>query len=183
MFPRPASDRFTKTWPTRRPAASQIANVAASPSSQRFRFSSSSSSADSVGGRMTGSHRDRECLVRSQEGHALPAVSVTASSLFCAIGFRSSLSSSSSATSSRYTDAAPRPPVPAANGRKRCAQPIVSMRPNVPPRVPPPSTVSDLCERYAEHQGFRFPQLLNHHWPGAAGWERIVGDEQLKLQR
>lgn len=42
----------------------------------------------------------------------------------------------------------------------------------------------ELCEEYARRQGFRFEQLLDHHWRGAgAEWRRLVDEGGLALPR
>jgi hypothetical protein len=44
------------------------------------------------------------------------------------------------------------------------------------------ASVPDLCEKWAEHQRFDFPTLLNLHWRGAGDvWERLVTDDDLSL--
>lgn len=42
----------------------------------------------------------------------------------------------------------------------------------------------ELCEEYARRQGFRFDQLLDHHWRGAgAAWRQLVDEGGLSLPR
>jgi hypothetical protein len=46
------------------------------------------------------------------------------------------------------------------------------------------ATVSDLCAKWAERQGFEFPTLLDVHWPGAGEvWRRLVEEDSLRLPR
>jgi hypothetical protein len=42
----------------------------------------------------------------------------------------------------------------------------------------------ELCEEYARRQGFRFDQLLDHHWRGAgAAWRELVDEGELAMPR
>jgi hypothetical protein len=46
------------------------------------------------------------------------------------------------------------------------------------------ATVPDLCERFAERNGFAFATLLDVHWRGAGDvYERLLEDDQLRLPR